>query len=93
MDIRVGAVARVGPPPAKPAAGIDVVEAKVLAIRPPRSSSQNVPNGRVDQRRGGSPAQDPPGARVLVLMVVDGARVPKDLQTRDYRVFLRFARR
>jgi len=93
MDIRVGAVAPVGSPLEKTAPPLEVIEAKVLAERPPRGRGQGPPRARSDQRRADSPAQDPPGARVLVLMVLDGTRVPKDLQTRAYRVFIRFARR
>jgi hypothetical protein len=93
VDIRIGAATPVGRAPDKAGATIDVVEAKVLALRPPRARPDGPPAGRADQRRPDSPDQDPPGARILVLMVLDGARLPKDLQTHPYRVFIRFARR
>ena len=32
-------------------------------------------------------------ARVLILMVPEGTRVPKDIDTKAYRVFIRFAKR
>ena len=91
MDIRVGEVARVGPLPAKIAIAGGVIEVKVLAVRPARRGRASAP-GKAERRSGG-PAQDPPGARVLVVMVVDGTLVPDDLHTGRYRTFLRFARR
>jgi hypothetical protein len=94
MDIRVGAVEPVGPPGKKPPplpAGF--IEAKVLDVRPARRGDSAASRGRPDKRRNASPTQDPPGARVLVLMILDGTLVPGDLQTGPYRTFIRFARR
>ena len=93
MDIRVGAVAPVGPPAEKSAAPAGLIEARVLAVRPPRRQSQGPPQGRSDLRRNDSPPHDPPSARVLVLMVVDGSLIPPDAQTGGYRVSIRFAKR
>jgi hypothetical protein len=93
MDIRVGAVEPIGATPDKLATPVDVLEGRVLAVRPPRARSQGPPRGRTELRRPDSPRQDPPEARVLVLMVRDGTSIPKDIQNRPYRVVLRFVRR
>jgi hypothetical protein len=93
MDIRVGAVAPVGPPAAKTAAPTSFIEVKVLAVRPARRGGRMPAPDRPDQRRGAGPAQDPPGARVLVVMVLDGTAIPADLATGRYRTFIRVARR
>ena len=93
MDIRVGAVAPVASPADKTLSPIAGIEARLLAVRPPRSRGQGPPQGRTDLRRRDSPAQDPPDARVLILMVPDGTRIPKDIDTQAYRVFVRFAKR
>ncbi len=52
-----------------------------------------VARDRSDRRRPDSPPQDPPDARVIVLIVPEGTRVPKDIDTQAYRVFIRFAKR
>lgn len=66
------------------------IEAKVLHLREPRrrrGSSENV-----EERSPDSTATDPPGARVMVLLVPDGYRLPEDMASGNYRVFLRLAR-
>jgi hypothetical protein len=93
MDIRVGAVAPVGPLTQKTPDPQGVAEARVLAVRTPRRGRRVIPGGRVDQRRRDSPSLDPPGARVLVLMVVDGTAIPDDALSGNYRVVVRFSRR
>jgi len=69
------------------------IEAKVLSVRPPRRRNQGPPGGRGNQRRDTSPAQDMPGARVLLLKVLDGSLLPADVESGGYRVFIRFAKR
>ena len=93
MDIRVEAVTPVASLAGKTAATAGLIEAKVLAVRPPRRRSTPPPAGRPDQRRHHGPAQDPPGARVLVLLIADGTQVPADLETGAYRAFVRFTKR
>ena len=56
-------------------------------------SRTRLPRDRSDRRRPDSPPQDPPDARVIVLIVPEGTRVPKDIDTQAYRVFIRFAKR
>ena len=93
MDIRVGGVVPVASPAEKALSQIASIEARLLAVRPSRSRGQGPPRDRTDRRRADSPPQDPPDARVIVLMVPEGTRVPKDIDTQSYRVFIRFAKR
>ena len=93
MNIRVGEVARASSLAERIALAHSAIEAKVLSVRPPRRRNQGPPGGRGNQRRDTSPVQDPPGARVLLLMVLDGSLLPADVESRGYRVFLRFAKR
>ena len=84
MDIKIGNVAPAGKAGDKSQEQRRAVEARLLALRTPRR-----------RNREGHPTRDrdPMSARVLVLMVPDGTRLPEDLQDGSWRVFLRFARR
>ena len=94
MDIRVGAVAPVGSSAKTIVIPAGFIEVKVLAVRPARRTAQSGGSDRqVERRRAGGSAPDPPGARVLVVMVVDGRLVPVVLESGRYRTFIRFARR
>jgi hypothetical protein len=93
MDIRVGDVARASSLAERIALAHSAIEAKVLSVRSPRRRNQGPPGGRGNQRRNTSPVQDPPGARVLLLMVLDGSLLPADVESGGYRVFIRFAKR
>jgi hypothetical protein len=94
MDIRVGAIAPVGSPAKAIVIPAGFIEVKVLAVRPARRTNQSSGSDRqIERRRNGSAAPDPPGARVLVVMVLDGTLVPADLESGRYRTFIRFARR
>ena len=92
MDIRVGGTSEVGAPADSPAAQGSTVEAKLLGIRAPRRRTEGPPQGK-GERRGATSARDPVNGRVLILMISDGGRLPKGIETGAYRVFLRFARR
>lgn len=70
--------------------GGNAIEAKVLSIRLPRRRA-NRSGGNADDRRNSRESSDPAGARVVVLMVPDGHKLPPNLSSGDYRVFLRFA--
>ena len=92
MDIRVGSIARIadrGDSNRSPAAP---VEAKLLAIRAPRRRGEKPPPG-VERRDERNKNQDPAGGKVLVLMIPDGTRLPENLESGEYRVFLRFSKR
>lgn len=91
MDFVVGRIPAVGgaterrPEPGAP------IEARVLHVRQPRRSRNDA--SKIGQRRNGNAPLDPPGARVLVLLVPDAYKLPEDLMNGDYRIFLRIVRR
>jgi hypothetical protein len=92
VDIRIGGPPPVGPPAEKTALPTGVVEAKVLALRPPRSRTDGVPPDG-EERRETKAGTDARGGRVLVLFVPDAQQLPEGLDSGAFRVFLRFARR
>jgi hypothetical protein len=89
MEIVIGASPRVGQPTKKEPSRGAYVEAQVLNIRAPRRRREQRA-GKPDRRYRGS-GHDPAAGRVVVLMVPDGYNIPKDLESGNYRVFLRFA--
>ena len=92
MDFRVGAPPPAGSPAGRAGEGQNqLVEAKVLSVRGPRTRSKPTP-GR-GERRGKSASRDPAGGRIVVLLIPEGYRVPAGLDSGNYRVFLRFVRR
>ncbi len=93
MDIRVGGSGAVGPPGQRRSEDrSEPIEARILAVRTPRRGVQGPPPATPERRR--DPARrDPPGGRVLVLLIPSDPRLPADLDRHPYRVFLRFVRR
>ena len=89
MDIKVGSI----PPLSGDRGGKQgesrFVEARVLAVRSPRKRRRS--GGAPVERRKQQGEPDPDNGRVLVLMVKDRSMLPADFDTRNYRVFLRFA--
>ena len=86
MDFVVGKIPAIGPAREGAENPPHQLEARILHVRSPR--------GRQVSRDGKSPRKpDPPGARVLVLLVPDAHRLPEGLDEGQYRVFLRFARK
>lgn len=67
------------------------LEAKVLAVRPPRRQAGEQPDGGERRREGGQ--TDPAGGKVLLLLAPEGHNVPADLDSGKYRVFLRIVPR
>jgi len=90
MDYVIGRIPRPGMAQGKTAREGQSIEAKVLHVREPRRRQQEAVEGE-DRRK--SSATDPPGARVLVVLVPDAYRLPEDIEQGDYRVFLRFVRK
>ena len=90
MDVTIGAVSRAGDRSDTKEAVATQLEARLLQVRGPRRSRGSAP---AERRASGSPAVDPPGARILVLLVPDGFRLPPDLDQGRYRVFLRLVRK
>ena len=93
MDIVIGRTSRTTPIKDKTTQVLPgAVEAKVLNVRPPRGQRATTFDGQ-NKRSRKSVAQDPAGGRVMVLLVPEGYKIPRDVQTGKYRVFLRFVRR
>jgi hypothetical protein len=90
MDVTIGAVSRAGDKSDTKETAASQLEARLLHVRGPRRSRASAP---AEQRAPGSPAVDPPGARILVLLVPDGFRLPPDLDQGRYRLFLRLVRK
>jgi hypothetical protein len=95
MEIVIGGTApsrSVGRKDKAPPGGSQVVEGKLLHLRQPRRRGGGPP-GDSGERRRKKNSMDPPGARVMTIMVPDGEKLPKDLNSGKYRIFLRFAKR
>lgn len=97
MDIVVGSVTAVRLPDGGTGPGPgSVVEGTVLAVRMPRGSRGGQGEGRAggeERRRRKAPRKpDPPGSRVLTLLILDPSTLPADLEGAPYRVLLRFVR-
>ncbi len=89
MDVVIGRIPPPGPTGDRSPDAPAQIEARVLHIRQARKKT-DADKGR---RRPTAQPIDPPGARVLVLMIPDGHRLPEDLGTGSWRVFLRFSRK
>lgn len=68
------------------------VEARLLKIRSPRKKRGNPPAGQ-RERRTGSSTDDPPSGRVVILMVPEGHKIPRGVESGSYKVYLRFVPR
>ena len=90
MEIVIGATRRVGAPGKAPVPKGNLVEAKVLNVRPPRRRPMG-PGAQQVERRHGQTNYDPAAGRVMVLLVPEGYHIPQDIDSGNYRVFLRFA--
>lgn len=87
MEIIIGSM-----PPLKhnsmksPAATSGPVEARLLHVRPPRKGIA----GPLGMERREKEQVDPLRGRVLTVMVPDSESLPKDLDSENYKVILRF---
>ena len=91
MDFVVGRIPRTSTASEQKAKETLGIEAKILHVREPRRRRREESSEREERRS--SPKTDPPGARVLVILVPDAYRLPEDLDDGDFRVFLRFVRK
>lgn len=88
MHIIIGKPSSVGKPPQRGGGRSGFgLEAKLLAVRPPRRGAGDSPEG--GERRRQSPDSDPAHGKVLVLLAPDGYHLPADLDSGNYRVFIR----
>lgn len=96
MDIVVGAVKAVSLPESSSSGNGGAVEGVLLAVRSPRGARPSTDKSRITgeerRRRRSERRADPPGSRVLTLLVLDPAGIPSDTDTASYRVVLRFIR-
>jgi hypothetical protein len=89
MEFVVGAPTPIGSPGKRLPDQPQVVEARVLNVRPPRRRVEGPAKNREDRRKQSS-RQDPAAGRVMTLLVPEGYHVPADIDSGNYRVFLRF---
>jgi len=89
VDITIGSIGPLGPLPGKSGPGGAQVEAELLHVRDPR---QRI-TGPLGQERRKQPRKDPSNAKVLTLLISDSAFLPKDLDTKKYKVILRFVKK
>ena len=75
----------------RPEVESSLVEARLLDARGPRKRRGPPPEG--DERRDFGPAEDPVTGRVLVLLVPEGHRIPRGVESGHFKIFLRFVHR
>jgi hypothetical protein len=93
VDVVIGRIPAIaGSAERKPEPGAPI-EAKVLHVRQPRRSRDPNKVKGGNQRQSSSAQVDPPGARVLVLLVPDAYKLPEDLMDGNHRIFLRIVKR
>ena len=91
MEIVIGDASPVGSPATKDSITIGgMVEAKMLNIRPPRKRGRAHSKAWDNKRRQEKYGQDPGDGRIMVILVPDGYRIPKDIDTREYKILMRF---
>ncbi|UCF66062.1 MAG: hypothetical protein JSV80_09640 [Acidobacteriota bacterium] len=93
MDFVIGRVPPPGSPSDRNPQTGGQIEARVLHVREPRRRRDEPGSHSGDKRRPSSANADPPGARVLVLLVPEAHRLPENLHDGSYRIFLRVVRR
>lgn len=68
-----------------------VIEAKILGVRNSRNRQGYPPMGRREKRKW-KESQDPDNSCVLTLLVPHKYKIPKDLDSGNYKAFLRFVK-
>lgn len=89
MEIIIGSIPPLGPPPNRPPETGPTIEAHLLHIRPPRKGIAG-PSG---MERRGKRVNDPQKGRVLTILVPDADSLPKDIDSEKYKIILRFVRK
>ncbi len=87
VDIVIGGAQPLAPPPVnKPGTTGGALEAVVLNVRPARRGI----SGPAGRERRKMLRRDPPGGKVLTIMVPNGTNLPKNLTSQSHKVLLRF---
>jgi len=89
VNIIIGSIDPLGAPPGKSGPIGMPVEAEVLHVRDPRHRLV----GPLGQERRKQPRKDPSSGKVLTLLIGDSTALPKDLNTKKYKVILRFVKK
>jgi len=89
VDIIIGSIDPLGSPPIKSDSVGVQVEAELLHVRDPRQRLV----GPLGQERRKQPRKDPSNGKVLTLLIGNSAALPKDLDTKKYKVILRFIKK
>ncbi|MCL2789251.1 MAG: hypothetical protein FWD79_01260 [Desulfobulbus sp.] len=89
VDIIIGSVDSLGHHSGTAGLTGALVEAELLHVRDPR---QRVAGPQGQERRR-QPRRDPANGKVLTLLIPDSAILPKDLETKKYKVLLRFIKK
>ena len=90
MEIIIGAIPPLQSQNQKaPPTSTPPIEAQLLHVRPPRRGIAG-PSGRERRTKA---VNDPHTARILTIMVPDGSKLPRDLDTAKYDVSIRLVRR
>ena len=91
MEIIIGSSPQIGSglPSKQQPTSSGTVEAKLLNVRKPRQGIAG-PSG---MERRQKQTQDPAAGRVLTLLVPDATLLPKDIDSGNYRVLLRFSKK
>lgn len=85
VDIIIGSINPPGAPADRNPQPGGLVEAELLHVRPPRQRSV----GPAGQERRKQVRRDPPNGRVLTLMIADAKSLPRDLDTKKYKLKFR----
>jgi hypothetical protein len=93
MNIVIGDVPRVGSAgqyrsDMEPA----LLEARLLDIRKHRKQLGDPAVGQTERREGGD-GSDSPSGQVLTLLIPEGYKIPRGVESGQYRIFLRFVQR
>lgn len=92
MKIVVGPTPSIGAQGPKFTKTNGFVEARILNVRPLRRRQGSPPSGQ-SERRTIKRQADPHSSRVMTILVPDGYNIPKDIDSGNYRIAVRFIRR
>ncbi len=93
MDISIGPAEGISPiEPRRQPQGDGSLTARILRIRAARYGRRSPQGERREGRRRGEPRFDPPGAKVITLLIGEGDRIPDDVGPGKWEVVVSFRR-